>query len=364
MPRARAGLPHTRPLGSPDTFIEHHLQPGPGLGTASCPGTRGPETPPQQGRQGGEAAMAVSVSVSSHSPATAATSSAWSGGLVTVTIPTHFRHRGEQGRARSGPLSKAQGPCSQGPALGEFLGGSGLGSTVPEGGQTSHSQVPQLALVFGWLLAPLFLRELAAAGILGWGRRLQEQLGLCRGAPVSGQSRGPPPHPRAQLTWGPHSLPSQLPDMQAKVGRAQGQDAGGHDEEEEGQRAVPLSGRQHQAAHRIMRPVPREHGAKPGLRAPGTRDAEPAVSPQPPAAPPSCCPSCLGPLPGSPPKAHRDSLCPRLTAALSAAGEGPCGTVDTLEAKCERPWRQTDRRTDRRTGCRAAGWVWTPPQPL
>lgn len=66
-------------------FIEHQV-----LCWAWPPvlGTRGPQTPPQPGQQGREAAPAESIS---HGPATAAASSAWSGEIITISIPTYFR---------------------------------------------------------------------------------------------------------------------------------------------------------------------------------------------------------------------------------------------------------------------------------
>lgn len=49
VPRAPVpASPSTRALGSLDMFIERHLQPGPGLGIAARPGTRGPQTPPSR----------------------------------------------------------------------------------------------------------------------------------------------------------------------------------------------------------------------------------------------------------------------------------------------------------------------------
>lgn len=96
-----------------------------------------------------------------------------------------------------------QSPCSHGPALGRVLGGSESGSAV--GGQpASHPQVPQ-ALVLGQRLPPLLLRELAAAGVLGGRRCLQEQLGLCRAAAVSRQARHPPLPPQGHNRPGGHT---------------------------------------------------------------------------------------------------------------------------------------------------------------
>lgn len=164
------------------------------------------------------------------------------------------------------------------------------------------------------------------------------------------EARGP--HPGAQLTWGPHVRPPQLPEVQAELGHGQDEDAGGHGQKGDGQRAVWLSGRPPRGTHSVVCLVAREQGAEPGLGAAGARGQSPPSAQGHAAAPRNgSCPELFGGHctrrvaagpPRQPPQQHL--LGPRFAVAFAAPREGPRGTVHTLKAEFEIAWRQRERR--------------------
>lgn len=98
---------HTSTQAPGQVFIERRLRPGPGLCTASSPGNEGSAAPPQQGRQ---PQPCLCPPQSTHGCCLFCTT--W--GFAAVAVPTRFRRRGEQGRAREGPSAGHRARVPQG----------------------------------------------------------------------------------------------------------------------------------------------------------------------------------------------------------------------------------------------------------
>lgn len=286
-----AAHPRTRPLKSLDKCL---------LSTACSPvlhraqppvlEARGPQTSqPQQGQQGREAATAAAVRPMGSGHSCCLFCMVWGTGHCHHPPPTSTIEGSRAGPRAGAPQWSAE-PLFPRASPGTCPGRVRLrvrrrrtGSLTPTGasGPCPRAAAPP-APPQG---AGSCRRPRRAAVPPGAAGSLQSGCGQRAGqTPTS-------PTPGAQQTWGPHALPSQLPDVQAQLGRTQDQDAGGHGEEDDGQRVMRLSGRQPQATHGIVCLVPGKHGGVPKLGTAGThRRALGQPSPTRAGLPRGCCP--------------------------------------------------------------------------